>query len=348
MDEFSRIDYWNKQRQSDSLKQKRGVIVGIGDDAAVVQFKHLVELNTAEYELLYTVDTFVEQVHFNARTMDQYSIGYKALAANISDIAAMGGIPQHALIAVSMPKHYTADMIRRIYDGIYDCANEYGVVIVGGDTTSAPEHLVISITLIGIVEAGKALKRSGAQHDDIVFMTGIAGKSAAGLAYLQAERPIAIDKRLIETLVEAHQRPKPQPVVGRLLGEHGQCHALNDISDGLASELNEIAESSGVDIMVDEEKLPIAESMSQLGALLATKPLDWILYGGEDYILVGTMPRATWKQMKIQCEEAKIALYEIGYTQNGDGGVYLQSWNDRLTARQQTKLHKRGFNHFRT
>lgn len=347
MDEFSRIAYWNEQRQSKALKQRRGVVVDIGDDAAVVKIQHPTGLNTAQYELLYTVDTLVEQIHFSEQTMDQYSIGYKALASNISDIAAMGGIPQHALIAVSMPKHYTADMLGRIYDGIYDCANEFEVAVVGGDTTSSPQHLVISITLIGIVEAGQALKRSGALPDDIVFMTGVAGKSAAGLAYLQAEHPISIDERLAAPLVAAHQRPKAQPNMGRLLVTNGNCHALNDVSDGLASELIEIAEASGVEIVIDEDKLPMAESMSQLGAFMKIQPLDWILYGGEDYILVGTMPRTAWDVLKRQCEEAKIPLYEIGYTQAGNGDVYLHRWNERLNKQQRDKLHKKGYNHFR-
>jgi len=344
VDEFAKIAYWNNQRQSKSFKQKLGIVVDIGDDAAVVEFNHI---NKANYELLYTVDTMVEQIHFNDQTMDHYSIGYKAMASNISDIAAMGGIPQHALIAVSIPQRYTTDHMNEMYRGIYDCANEFEVAIIGGDTTSSPQHLVITITLTGIVEAGKALKRSGARQHDIVFMTGVAGKSAAGLAYLQSLYSVEIDKRLITPLVEAHQRPKPQPSMGRMLVENGQCHALNDISDGLASELIEIAQASGINIVIDEDKIPIAESMSQLGVELAIHPLDWILYGGEDYILVGTMPRTAWEQIKGQCDATDIALYEIGYTEQGDGAVYLQRWNDRLTALQRDKLEKRGYNHFK-
>jgi thiamine-monophosphate kinase len=213
MDEFARIRHWTRGRQRPEWLRSRGVVVGIGDDAAVLEPD--ADGSGDVRHLVWTVDTMVEDVHFNASTMDAPDIGWKALASNVSDIAAMGGEPRHALVSVSMPRTCDPERIRRLYDGLYACADRYGIAVVGGDTTSSPERLVVTVALGGAVEAGKAVTRAGARPGDLVFLTGPVGLSAAGLHWLTDAAggytgpvPIAAAEAAgTAALVRAHRRP---------------------------------------------------------------------------------------------------------------------------------------------
>lgn len=342
VDEFSSIHLWNGNRQGALFQASLGVKVGIGDDTAVISMDDV----HAQYELLYTVDTMVEDIHFNAQTMSLKQIGYKALATNISDIAAMGGIPQHALVAISVPATYSSLQIKEIYDGIYHCADQYGIAIVGGDTTSAPYSLTISVTLIGKVEKGRAIVRSGANAHDIVFVTGIAGQSAAGLHALQHPSSYS-GHQYLRTLIEAHQQPKPHLEAGRILLQSRLCHALNDVSDGLVSELSEIAKASSVDIVIEEQLLPISESMSQYASYSQQRVLDWILYGGEDYILVGTASANEIERLAASFQNNNLHFFQIGHVEAGSGEVWLEAWNQQFETMERTVITNRGYNHFR-
>ncbi|MCR8657300.1 thiamine-phosphate kinase [Paenibacillus endoradicis] len=346
MDEFSRIRYWNEQRQDPTLKKSLGVIVDIGDDAAVVSLPYQDESKQYQSETLYTVDTMVEDIHFSSMTTDFEHIGYKALASNLSDIAAMGGIPLHALIAISVPDHYSEDQVMRIYNGIYDCANRYKVAIVGGDTTSSPHSLIISITVIGTVERNKAILRSGAKVGDIVFVTGVPGQSAAGLHVLQHAGESQYQRSIIEPLIRAHQLPEPHLLEGRLLNASNKCHSLNDVSDGLISELAEIAKASFVDIIIDENQLPLSEHMSQYATQSRQPLFDWVLYGGEDYILVGTADKEHFASIQTSFHEQQLQLYAIGEVEQGNGAVWMESWNYQFQLKERNQIVNRGYNHF--
>lgn len=353
MDEFARIRYWTNEGQAKSLLEANGVKLAIGDDAAIVEGAVRSAANRYgnacddAYELLYTVDTMVEDVHFTRQTMSLDQIGYKALASNLSDIAAMGGIPLHAVIAISVPSHYEAEQIKQIYNGIYQCANEYEVAIVGGDTTSSPYSLVLTITVIGQVEAGTALRRSGAKAGDVLFTTGVAGKSAAGLHLLlhpQHGELIPLKPNLV--LKQAHQLPQPHLAQGRLLRSLGCCHALNDVSDGLASEASEIAQASAVDIVIDEQMLPVGDSLLQYSTAVKQPYLDWMLYGGEDYILLGCMEREQLNTAKAAFAKRGLELFEIGYVESGDGHVWLERMDNKLEGKRRERINGRGYNHF--
>lgn len=144
LDEFGLIRAWTEGRQSRESLAQAGVTLGIGDDAAVVA-------GSSGQEWLFAMDTMVEEIHFRNETMSESDVGFKALAANISDIAAMGGIPKFALVSVSVPPQWNSERMQQLYDGLYACAEKYGVAVIGGDTTSAPKQLVVAITVIGCV-----------------------------------------------------------------------------------------------------------------------------------------------------------------------------------------------------
>ncbi|TJY42726.1 thiamine-phosphate kinase [Cohnella pontilimi] len=331
-DEFERIRLWTESRQTADFLLASGVRLGIGDDTAVVGAP-------AGIEWLLAVDTMVEQIHFRSETMEDADVGYKALASNISDIAAMGGIPAHALISVSVPPAWDFNRMKSLYDGFYECAERYSVAVVGGDTTAAPSDLVVAVTVFGTVEAGRAITRAGARAGHIVFVTGPVGLSAGGLHGMlpsDTARP-----KPPERLIRAHRRPAPSVKAGRLLLERGWGKSLNDVSDGLASEAWEIAEASGVRLVLKEASLPLSGELASYAADCRVDPLDWMLYGGEDYVLLGTANGEDEAAMREVFRQEGIPLFVIGETEEGPPGVELE------TERGLRKpLAKRGYNHF--
>lgn len=355
MDEFASISHWTASRQTADWQKRRGVALGIGDDAAAVDLTDAADGIGGAKRLLLAVDTMVETVHFSDATMRDEDVGYKALAANVSDIAAMGGVPLHALVSVSVPRSYGPERMLRVYDGLYACAERYGVAVIGGDTTSSPERLVVSVTLTGTVEAGRELRRSGAKPGEAVFLTGAVGLSAAGLHLLLAEAgggrhavvSSAADERLRdcrETLMAAHRRPVPSVRAGRLLLEGG-CSSLNDVSDGLASEAWELAEASGLRLVLHERLLPKRGSMSAYAGEASVDPLEWMLYGGEDYVLLGTIAMDKADKLRETFRAEGLPLFVIGETEEGPSGVELVRARDD-GAGNRLPVAKRGYNHF--
>ncbi|WP_246079509.1 thiamine-phosphate kinase [Paenibacillus piri] len=348
IDEFALIQWLTDGKQSRDFQQAGGVAAGIGDDAAVVNIQ-------PGFQLVMTCDTMTEKIHFTPMTMRDQDIGYKAMASAISDIAAMGAVPKFALVAVSCPPGTGLPRLEEMYQGLYDCANRWNVVIVGGDTTSSSAGITITVTVIGEVEHGKALLRSAAQPGDVLFATGTLGSSAAGLDYLlqrglpaelwpadNLRPPADPDRPGIESLIQAHCRPEPRIDAGRLLQQSGVCHALNDVSDGLASEAWEISEASGVGIDLIEDRIPIAEELMSYALANEKDPLDYILFGGEDYQLIGTMQAEHAISMQMKFREAGLVLYIIGYVNAEAEGVRLVQSSGYVVP-----VDKKGYNHFR-
>ena len=330
-DEFALIRAWTEGRQSAEFLSSRGVVAGIGDDTAVVA------LPGGNTEWLLTVDAMAEGVHFRTETMGDADVGYKAMASCISDIAAMGGRPLHALVTVCVPPSWPPARTQALYDGLYACADRYGVAVIGGDTTASRADLVISVTVTGQVRAGKALLRSGASPGQRVFLTGPIGLAAAGLyGLLHPEAP-----RPPDSLVRAHRRPEPHVRAGLLLSERGFGRALNDISDGLASEAWEIAEASGVGIVLRQDDLPVAGDLAAYARRCGRTPLDWMLYGGEDYALVGTVRAGHAERLKRTFAQAGLAFHPIGEVNDGRHDVVLIAPDGAVSV-----LPKKGYNHF--
>lgn len=260
-------------------KPKRDLIVGIGDDAAVWK----VGREKTQY-LIATTDTMVEGTHFERGQAPWADIGWKALAVNVSDIAAMGGTPTFALVTLALPGDVSADDVELIYAGLADCARHYGVTVVGGDVVLAPQ---ISVTVALLGEAGQRgdepllLRRDAARVGELIAVTGTLGDSAAGLRRLK--EGMSAD----DPLARRHLWPRPSLMAGGLAARMGVACGT-DISDGLLQDVGHICERSNVGALLREKDVPIS---SELRAAFPDDAMQLACTGGEDYELVMTGDR---------------------------------------------------------
>lgn len=243
---------------------RHATIAGIGDDAAVLRMNGGVLL-------LATTDTFVEGVHFKLPRDPFFSIGQKAMLANVSDIAAMGGIPTHALVTIGLSKKISVENVKALYRGIDSIAKKCKIDIVGGDTVSSPKALIVSITLLGEVEKKYLLLRSGARPGDLICVTGKFGGSAA--------QKYEIRNTKYETNIEK----------ARNIAKSQTATAMIDSSDGLVRSVLEICKASKVGARIYEDKVPVARGAT----------LQHALYGGEEYELVFTAPKGKAGKYKV-------------------------------------------------
>ncbi|SFE90513.1 thiamine-phosphate kinase [Alteribacillus iranensis] len=325
-DEFVWI---NKQRPSKYFDSH--IIEGIGDDTAVYS-------SSDDFDELLCVDTLIEDIHFKKSTMAPEDIGHKALAVNISDIAAMGGIPTYYMVAIAVPTTWSDDELEGIYRGMTELGIRYKMDMIGGDTVSSPRGLMISVTVRGKVEKGRALLRKNAKPGDLVFLTNTTGRSAAGLSLLLDKGRHGRFSMQESELVQTHQRPEPRVQEGRAAAKIDPLISLNDISDGLASELNELAEASNTSIELWETHIPIAKELKNFPE---KNYWDWIFYGGEDFELVGTVRESDWPILENEIEKTESQLYVIGRVLEGNPLVTL------LGEKRKTILEKKGYNHFK-
>lgn len=269
-------------RLTRGLPLRPGVVLGVGDDCAILDTGG----NTL---LLATCDCQVEGVHFTFQTSSPEEIGRKALAINISDIAAMGGEPRYALISLILPLRQSLEILERIYTGLRQEAEQFAIAIVGGNISGAgkSEQLVIDITLLGSIERGHALMRSGARAGDTLFVTGSLGDSAAGLyTLLHPDHPYPLEAR--DALRSVHRVPQPRVREGRILSQLGPetVTAMIDISDGLSGDLQHLCERSNVGARIDTTQLPLSKALRTIASVAVHDPFDWALHGGEDYELL--------------------------------------------------------------
>lgn len=264
--------------QDNTIYDPATVVNGIGDDCAVYK-------SSIGYDQLISTDTMVEGIHFSFHYMMPYDVGYRLMTANLSDIAAMGGIPRQVVLSVAAEEYVDTDILQDIYRGIKDQCRRFGVNLIGGDTVRIKGPMVWTITIIGEVPFGESVLRSGAKVGDIVGVTNYVGYAATGLGALTH----SLQGYPMTTI--GHQRPNPQIELGIQLRELG-IHSMNDISDGLSSELWDIAQVSQVAIIIDEARVPLHEETYKLAASLQTNPVDYALYGGEDFQLVFTAPKS--------------------------------------------------------
>lgn len=310
------------------------VLVGIGDDAAAVTINK-------DSNLLAASDMFVEGSHFLLSKLSPRQLGHKALAASISDIAAMGGIPRFALISAGWPSYVDLDFTQEVYRGLQALASCFKVQVIGGDTVKAPQ-IILDITVLGEVK-GVPVTRGGARPGDLIAVTGRLGASGAGFNLLKA--PVAnsllIPPGARESLIKAHLEPCPQVEAAAVLRKEGGLGAMIDISDGLASEINHICKASGTGALIYADKLPVNMETREAARLLKLPWLDLALYGGEDYELLVTMAKAAFTGAKEALMHKGIKLTEIGEILPATEGVLIQKEDGVFP------LAAGGFNHFR-
>jgi len=265
---------------------RQQLIIGIGDDAAAWHGDDSTQLAT--------VDSFIQDVHFSLATASWEELGWKALAINLSDIAAMGGVPRYALVSLALPDHTEVEDVAALYKGMIELAEQFGVALVGGDTCSAP-LVAITITVLGNSNNRdkNILTRSGAKLGEKVAVTGYLGAAAAGLEMLTAK--LQFGSEVTDCLRKAFLRPYPRIAEGQILVEQGVKTAI-DISDGLISDLRHICEVSQVGARIEVDRVPV-EPMVKAG--FGDKSLELALSGGEDYELLFTGSTETIEKVKV-------------------------------------------------
>ncbi|MGD8962783.1 MAG: thiamine-phosphate kinase, partial [Desulfobacterales bacterium] len=256
------------------------IVKAIGDDAAAFR-------NDPEQLALITTDLLVERIHFLREAISGFDLGYKALAVNLSDIAAMGGTAREAFISIAIPDVCQLDYLDDIYDGIKDLAAKFDVNVLGGDTTRSKIDLIINIVIQGMVPESEILCRDTARPADIIISTGFLGDSKAGLHLILNQ--IAANTQGLKTLLKAHNLPQPHLQEGRFLARQAGVHAAIDTSDGLSSDLGHIAEESKVGARLYADKIPISPNLKDFCARFDFDPVDYALSGGEDYTLLCTI-----------------------------------------------------------
>jgi thiamine-monophosphate kinase len=281
--------------------------------------------------LIVTTDTMVEGSHFLFKTdkMSLEDLGWKAMAVNLSDIAAMGGHPRHALVSITLPDKLDRLRFGYLYDGLIHCSSNYQTAIVGGDITKGPV-LIITITAIGETNENGCLLRDGARPGDVVIVTGNFGASKAGLKLLADDRQLSaiiVDTKLtkadIHYCLQRHNRPMPRLKESwQLVQETGSRGALMDASDGLADALAQICRASEVGMTIDVQKIPINSATTAIANVYGEDVLDWALYGGEDYELVACISETDWQALCLRETKGTVPLQKIG-TVNALGTIAL-------------------------
>ncbi|MCS7254248.1 MAG: thiamine-phosphate kinase [Armatimonadota bacterium] len=292
------------------------VAVGIGDDSAVVNVN-------GPIRIAITTDALIEGIHFERTYSTPYDLGWKALAVNLSDLAATFAEPIAAFVTVALPSDTTIAWVRQFYRGMIDLAERFDVAILGGDTSSSEDGIFISVSAIGRC-GDKLPARSNAKPGSSVIVTGTLGESAIGLLALQRlGRETVMRSRTLKRLAERHLRPVPRLKEGLVALSTGLCECAIDVSDGLVSDLSRVAEMSGVRIRLWFENLPISPQAIEASKQLACSPLEMALYGGEDYELLMTIPTEYAHQVCNTIESScKVKCSIIGVVEAGKPYVY--------------------------
>ena len=304
------------------------VRAGIGDDAAVLRLP-------SGPDWVVTTDQTVEGVHFLLRRQSARAVGWKALARSLSDVAAMGGRPRFALVALTLTKRQSPKWLREFYGGLGSLAKRHGVQVIGGDFASG-QHFVADVQVIGQVARGQALLRSGARAGHAIYVTGRLGLSALGERLADKSALQRLAKSLGKRALRAHFYPEARIEVARKLSR--RLSAAMDLSDGLALDLHRLCEASGVGARLFRDCIPAVNIPAPLERRIKTTAVDLALHGGEDYELLFTAP----KSVRVPETVAGISVARIGETTNSRAVVLCQSESDRKGVR----LKPTGWDHF--
>ncbi len=339
----SEFDFIDRIRQralkhSSLIPHPSSLRLGIGDDAAVLR-------QQSGRETVVTADLLIEEIDFRLDTTTARFLGHKALAVSLSDVAAMGARPRHALLSIGVPRRiWQSDFVDEFYEGFFALAETYGVALAGGDVSRSPERIVIDCVVLGEVARGQAVTRAGARPGDHIFVTGSLGGAAAGLrllerdARLRRQRPRSLENPVVEDLRLRQLRPSPRVPWGALLGEEHLATAMIDVSDGLSSDLAHLASASRAGAIIEAARVPIDPAVISLCGRRALDPLLLALHGGEDFELLFTIrPRDL---RKLPRALGGVPATYIGDVTNVAGRVLI-SEGPRVW-----RLEPQGFTHF--
>ncbi len=312
--------YWPRQRKSQ-------LCIGPGDDAGVLRI-------TPGKVLVATTDAMAEGIHFERKWFSWEDLGYKVMAVNMSDLAAMGAVrPLAALVTAAIPGDTPVGIVDKFYNGLDKCAQRWKVGFLGGDTVGSKKGWFVSVTLMGEARPQDLIKRSGARAGDYLVTSGPLGLAAAGLEILKAG---GTRRRGNQELLDAFNRPQPRLEVGAVLG-HGQlASSLIDCSDGLEASVRLMAEASGVGAEIDLTRLPIPRALARWAYGKSRHPWDYALRGGEDYELIFTVRPHRWSLVKRRVPGAIL----MGRILAKGKGCWAVSPGRRLPLRSY------GFSHF--
>jgi thiamine-monophosphate kinase len=309
--------------------------VGVGDDAAVIRPQ-------AGRELVVTTDVLVEGVDFNLSVWPFDRLGEKALVANLSDVAAMGGRPISFFVALSLPARARVRDAEALYRGLGRVARRYGVVLAGGDVSAAP-CWSIAVTATGEVARGRVLTRAGARPGDLLCVTGTLGDAVAGLDLLgRGERlPRGLAGSHARWLIDRHQRPTPRLEIGARLAQQRLATAAIDLSDGLAADVRRLCEASKVGVEIDLAALPLSRGLRAYATAVGQAPIKYALGGGEDFELLLTIaPPRLDRVRRAAAGDAPVTV--IGRVTRGRRGLIAID----ATGRRRPLPHV-GYEHFR-
>lgn len=309
---------------------------GIGDDAAVIDM--------GDKLLLVTTDMLMEGIHFDLSYVPLQHLGYKAVAVNVSDIAAMNGIPKQITVGLGLSNRFSVEAVEALYEGIRFACEDYQVDLVGGDTTASASGLVISITALGEVAKEQVVYRNGAKENDIVCVTGDLGAALIGLQVLEREKQVYLsnpemqpDIEKYDYVVKRQLKPKARmDIIHELADLKVVPTSMIDVSDGLASELMHLTTQSGLNVHIFEDKLPIDNLTYETAVEFNLDPITSVLNGGEDYELLFTIGQSDYEKLKHHPD-----IHFIGYMDALGRGNYLITKNGNPIT-----LKAQGWTHF--
>ena len=304
---------------------------GIGDDCAVMPF------NEREVMLI-TTDMLIEKQHFLPDKISPFELGYKSLAVNLSDIAAMGGYPVSAFLSIGVPPETTLEWLDEFFKGIKHLSDTSKTLLLGGDTTKVNRSIAINITVIGRCQKHLLKKRSGASAGDVIVVTGYVGDSGGALQAMNEDHAVTGD---IQNLMHHHHMPKPHLVEANILSSYREVTSMLDVSDGIYSDIHHIMDKSGVGAKIFVDQLPVSPAFQRTSHKHNWNADEIALTGGEDYCLLATIRKQSLQKVKEVYESLlNRPLYEIGEITNT--GVLELFKND-----QKVTISKTGFDHFR-
>ncbi len=307
-------------------------LTGIGDDAAIVP----IDKHTSH---IYTTDMLIEKTHFLRDKISPYQLGYKSLSVNLSDIAAMGGKPIASYLSIGLPKDMEVEWVEEFMKGYKALSEEFQVPLLGGDTTSSEDKIIINVGVTGEIPAKNIKLRSAAQENDVICLTGKVGDSAGGLQFILNDLPV---DNQAEKLLEQHLTPTPHIIEGIWLSEFDAVHAMMDVSDGIASDLKHILKASaGLKGIIELDNIPMSEELIHQSETHQWNPLELSVSGGEDYVLLLTVDKKEYETLAGKFrEQFSRPLYKIGYLEHGKREIIY------LKNNKEVKDLKEGYSHF--